>query len=207
MTGIDTARTASSTRPARSRPTPREPDAIGWLDDDAPRDGQRGRLEGRHPRLDRLRHHRARSSGTPAPSSSGWRCATGLHNEARAGKKGVEIEGLAVATLGGQRYAFVGSERSNFVAVYDVDDAAHPRFVQVLATTNGPEGILPVPSRDLLLVSSETDDASVLVRSSVSVFGRGKAYAQDGGHAAVPERRLRRRRRAATRSAGVRSAR
>ena len=111
---------------------------------------------------------------------------TGLHTESRAGKKGVEIEGLAVATLGGQRYAFVGSERSNFVAVYDVDDAAHPRFVQVLATTNGPEGILPVPSRDLLLVSSETDDASVLVRSSVSVFGRGKAYAKAAGTPQFP---------------------
>ena len=70
--------------------------------------------------------------------------------------------------------------------MYDVDDAAHPRFVQVLATTNGPEGILPVPSRDLLLVSSETDDASVLVRSSVSVFGRGKAFAKAAGTPQFP---------------------
>ena len=30
-------------------------------------------------------------------------------------------------------------------AVYDVSRPAEPRFVQVLATTNGPEGILPVP--------------------------------------------------------------
>lgn len=46
----------------------------------------------------------------------------GLHNEDRAGKKGPEIEGLAVATMNGTRYAFVASERSNYVAVYDADD-------------------------------------------------------------------------------------
>lgn len=48
----------------------------------------------------------------------------GLHNEDRAGKKGPGIEGLAVAAMNGTRYAFVASERSNFVAVYDVDDPA-----------------------------------------------------------------------------------
>ena len=110
----------------------------------------------------------------------------GLHNEDRAGKKGVEIEGLAIATLDGVRYAFVGSERSNFVAVYDVSRASKPRFVQVLATTNGPEGILPVPSRELLVVSSEEDDAEVGVRASVSVFGKGHRYARDAGTPAFP---------------------
>ncbi|WP_456824958.1 esterase-like activity of phytase family protein [Cellulomonas sp. P5_E12] len=185
LTGIDSAQDGVINQTGSIPLTPREPDAVAWLDET---------------------HLATANEGDWKGGTRGWTVfdtegavvwdagaelerlavSTGLHNESRAGKKGVEIEGLAVATLGGQRYAFVGSERSNFVAVYDVDDAAHPRFVQVLATTNGPEGILPVPSRDLLLVSSETDDASVLVRSSVSVFGRGKAYAKRAGTPEFP---------------------
>ena len=82
---------------------------------------------------------------------------------------------MAVAEYDGVRYAFVGSERSNFVAVYDLDDPARPVFRQVLPTTNGPEGLLPIPSRGLLAVSSEEDDASVNVRASVSLFQLGTA--------------------------------
>lgn len=185
VTGIDTAQDGVINQTGSIPATPREPDAVAWLDATHLATANEGDWKGG-------------TRGWTVFDTSGavvWDAGaelerlavrTGLHSESRAGKKGVEIEGLAVATLGGKRYAFVGSERSNFVAVYDVDDAAHPRFVQVLATTNGPEGILPVPSRDLLLVSSETDDASVLVRSSVTVFGRGKAYARTGGAPQFP---------------------
>ncbi|KQY46315.1 esterase-like activity of phytase family protein [Cellulomonas sp. Root137] len=185
VTGIDTAQDGVINQTGSIPATPREPDAVAWLDATHLATANEGDWKGG-------------TRGWTVFDTSGavvWDAGaelerlavrTGLHSESRAGKKGVEIEGLAVATLGGKRYAFVGSERSNFVAVYDVDDAAHPRFVQVLATTNGPEGILPVPSRDLVLVSSETDDASVLVRSSVTVFGRGKAYARTAGTPKFP---------------------
>ena len=97
----------------------------------------------------------------------------GLFNNDRADNKGAEPEGLAFDVIGGTPYAFVGSERSNFVAVYDMTDPTDPQVTQVLPTTNGPEGLLPIPSRDLLVVSSETDDSSALVRASVAVFGLG----------------------------------
>lgn len=173
VTGIDVKKDGVIAQTGSIGATPREPDAIAWLDATHVATANEGDWKG------------GTRGWTVFDATTGtvvWDAGaelerlavrTGLHNEDRAAKKGVEIEGLAVATMGGTRYAFVGSERSNFVAVYDVDDAAHPVFVQVLATTNGPEGILPVPSRDLLLVSSETDDASVNVRSSVTVFGRG----------------------------------
>lgn len=98
----------------------------------------------------------------------------GLHNEDRSENKGTEPEGLAIAEYDGVRYAFVGSERSNFVAVYDISRPTAPVFRQVLPTTNGPEGLLPIPKRGLLAVSSETDDASAGVRASVSLFHLGK---------------------------------
>ena len=165
---------------------PREPDAIAWLDDDHVATANEGDWKG------------GTRGWTVFEAASGdvvWDAGAeleelavrvGLHNDDRAGKKGVEIEGLATATLDGVRYAFVGSERSNFVAVYDVSEPASPRFVQVLATTNGPEGILPVPARNLLVVSSEEDDADDGVRASVSVFGKGKQYSSAAGSPAFP---------------------
>lgn len=166
--------------------TPREPDAIGWLDDTHVATANEGDWKG---------GTRGWSVFDTTTGDVVWDAAnelerlavrTGLHSESRADNKGVEMEGLAVATLGGTPYAFVGSERSNFVAVYDVTDPVAPAFVQVLATTNGPEGLLPVPARDLLVVSSETDDAEARVRSAVTVFGRGSAWAAGAGTPQFP---------------------
>ncbi|NYI75749.1 esterase-like activity of phytase family protein [Nocardioides panzhihuensis] len=98
----------------------------------------------------------------------------GLHNNDRAAKKGAEPEGLAFETFGGVPYAFVGSERSNFVAVYDMRTPSSPKLKQVLPATNGPEGLLPIPSRNLLAISSEKDSAEDLVRASVSLYGFGR---------------------------------
>ncbi|ROS73360.1 esterase-like activity of phytase family protein [Cellulomonas sp. PhB143] len=186
VTGIDTAKDGGIDQSGSITDVPREPDAIAWVDD---------------------RHVATANEGDWKGGTRGWsifdattgavvwdagnemeRLAVrvGLHTEDRAAKKGVEIEGLATATFGGTRYAFVGSERSNFVAVYDVSKPAAPRFVQVLATTNGPEGLLPVPSRNLLLTSSEEDVAADGVRATVGVFGLGPKYAKGAGTPQFP---------------------
>ncbi len=147
----------------------REPDSVAWIDD---------------------QHFATANEGDWKGGSRGWtvfdaagnvvwdagnsfeRLAVryGLYNDDRAAKKGSEPEGLAVAEFDGTTYAFVGSERSNFVAVYDMSDPASPKFVQILSTTPGPEGILPIPSRGLLAVSSETDDAANAVRATVGLY-------------------------------------
>ena len=128
VSGIDTKKDGVIDLTGSHHRRPREPDAIAWVDDTLPRHRQRGRLEGRHPRLDRLRQpRRARRLGRRQHLRAARR-PHGLHNDDRAGKKGAEPEGLAVAEFDGIRYAFVGSERSNFVAVYDLDDAALAGF-------------------------------------------------------------------------------
>ena len=99
--------------------------------------------------------------------------AQGLYPESRSENKGVEPEGIAFAEYDGVPYAFVGSERANFVAVYEMSDPADPRYVQTLPTTNGPEGLLPVPGRDLFVVSSETDVPEDDVRASVGLYELG----------------------------------
>ncbi len=148
---------------------PREPDAVAWIDDKHLATANEGDWKGG-------------SRGWSVFDSSGkvvWDAGSsiedianryGLHNNKRADKKGPEIEGIATATMNGTRYAFVGSERSNFVAVYNVENPAKPEFVQLLFSTNGPEGILPVENRNMLLVSSEVDEAKAGVRSAVNVY-------------------------------------
>lgn len=111
---------------------------------------------------------------------------TGLHIEGRAESKGPEPEGLAITEIDGRPTALVASERSNFVAAYDVSDPAAPVFRQILPTTPGPEGILAVPARNLLVISSEADDAENRVRASVTIYGYGDAFAADGGTPAFP---------------------
>ncbi|QJW35344.1 esterase-like activity of phytase family protein [Cellulosimicrobium protaetiae] len=186
VSGIDVKKDGVIDQTGSIPTTAREPDAIGWLDDAHVATANEGDWKG---------GSRGWSVFDAASGEVVWDAGAeverlavrvGLHTEDRAAKKGVEPEGLTVATLGGTRYAFVGSERSNFVAVYDVSDATAPSFVQVLATTNGPEGLLVVPERDLLVVSSEEDDAGAGVRSAVTVFGRGAQWADGAGSPQFP---------------------
>ncbi|GEA80881.1 esterase-like activity of phytase family protein [Cellulomonas uda] len=186
LTGVDTAKDGvvdqSGTLPAR----PREPDAVAWLDATHVATANEGDWKGGTRGWSVFDVTTGEVVWDAGASLERLAVRVGLHTEDRAGKKGVEIEGLAVATFGGTPYAFVGSERSNFVAVYDVSDPTRPVFSQVLATTNGPEGILPVPSRDLLIVSSETDTPAAGVRSAVTVLGRGAQHAPAAGTPAFP---------------------
>lgn len=78
----------------------------------------------------------------------------GHYPESRSENKGVEPEGLEVATVRGTTYLFVASERGNAVVVYAMRNGT-PRFRQVLPTGNGPEGL--VVKDGVLAVSAEVD--------------------------------------------------
>jgi hypothetical protein len=171
--GIDTKKDGVIDQTGSITDVAREPDAIGWLDDDHLATANEGDWKGGTRGWSVFDARTGTVTWDAGAELERLAVRLGLHNEDRAAKKGVEIEGLSVATIRGTRYAFVGSERSNLVAVYDVDDPTKPRFVQALPTTNGPEGILPIPSRGLLAVSSETDDAATGVRSTVALYRIG----------------------------------
>lgn len=91
--------------------------------------------------------------------------------DSRSDNKGPEPEGLAVGSIGGRTYAFVGLERTGDVIVYDVSNPAAPSFVQYLELPEdvAPEGLSFVPAADspsgkpLLVVASE-------VSKTVTVF-------------------------------------
>ncbi|KWX68181.1 esterase-like activity of phytase family protein [Mycobacterium sp. NAZ190054] len=184
--GIDTAEDGAVDQTGSIPDTPREPDAIGWIGDGHVATANEGDWKGG------TRGWTIFDAATGAPVWDAGNTVeqlavrTGLHIESRSESKGPEPEGLAITEFGGRPVALVASERSNFVAVYDVSDVAAPQFRQILPTTPGPEGILPVPARGLLVISSESDDAEARVRASVNVYGFGAQYAAAGGRPAFP---------------------
>ena len=104
--------------------------------------------------------------------------AAGHYPESRSANKGVEPEGVESATYGGMDYLFVGAERANAVAVYDVTDGVTP--LQTLPTGIGPEGLKAIPSADLFVVAAETNLADEeedpgLPSSYLTIYRRGAA--------------------------------
>lgn len=152
---------------------PREPDSIAWVGDGLVATANEGDLFG---------GSRGWSVFDAETGAVLWDAGNtfehlavqhGLFNDGRADNKGAEPEGMAFDVVDGVPTVFVGSERSNFVAVYDMTEPTRPQFQQLLPTTNGPEGLLPVPDRDLLVVSSEEDEASAGVRATVGIYQLG----------------------------------
>ena len=84
----------------------------------------------------------------------------GQYPELRSAAKGIEMEGLASGVYGKRELVFVSSERGGFVVVYDVGNPARPEFLQLLPTGWRPEGIAPIPKRDLLVTAEEGNGGS-----------------------------------------------
>ena len=73
----------------------------------------------------------------------------------RSANKGIEIEGIASAVIGDVPFAFAIAERGSFIVVYNISNLAAPEFVQLAATGKGPEGIVVIPERNLVIVAAE----------------------------------------------------
>ncbi|WP_235900407.1 esterase-like activity of phytase family protein [Lolliginicoccus suaedae] len=165
---------------------PREPDAIAWIDDTLVATANEGDWRGGTRGWSILDTTTGEVIWDAGNSVEHLAVSAGLHNDSRADAKGNEPEGIAVTSIGGSPVALVGSERSNFIASYDISDPRQPRFRQILPTTNGPEGIVPVPGRDLVVVSSEADEAEAGVRSTITIYGTRAEHGDNAGQPAFP---------------------
>ena len=103
----------------------------------------------------------------------------------RSDNKGPEPEGVAIGTIGANRYAFVGLERIGGVAVFDLNDVASPQIVTYAnnrdfvvgnnkpAPDSGPEVVRFVPAdsspngEPMLVVANEVSGTVTLWRISV----------------------------------------
>lgn len=91
----------------------------------------------------------------------------------RSDNKGPEPEGVAVGTVAGRSYAFVGLERIGGVMVYDVTDPAAPDFVDYVNTRSfdgdavgpdsGPEVVRFIEAKD-----SPTDTPMLVVANEIT---------------------------------------
>ncbi len=151
---------------------PREPDAITWIDVD----GQQ--LIGTANEGDLFGGSRGfsffdRDGNVIFDSGNSFEhlaVRIGHYPEGRSENKGSEPESIEFGQFGRDAYVFVGSERGSFVGVYKVGEDGQPEFSQVLAGPLGPEGVLAIPERNLLIVSGEEDDPTFGVRSTMMIY-------------------------------------
>lgn len=86
-----------------------------------------------------------------------------VYDDGRSDDKSVEPEGITVGKVGNKMVAFIGLERADAVAIYDITNPQLPVFLQIIKTGDAPEGVLFIPAKDsptkksLLIVSSEGD--------------------------------------------------
>ena len=153
----------------------REPDAVKWLDNDRLVVANEGDYKGgsRGFTIFRKNGEVAYESG---PSFEYQVTNAGHYPEAR-NKKGIEPEGVETGAFGEDKLLFVASERGSVVGVYK-DTGGEPQFLQLLPSGIGPEGMVAIPSRNLLVTANETDLVEDgLARSHVMVFERAEGPA------------------------------
>ena len=151
----------------------REPDGVTWIDDNTFATANEGDYVGGS-RGFTVWKRNGEVSYDAGNSFDRLAAAHGLYPEGRSDAKGTEPENVAFGRFDGKPVLFVNSERGNFVAAYDISKPKAPQFLQILPTTNGPEGVTTVPSRNLLVVSSEEDLPDDGIRASVTIFQYGK---------------------------------
>lgn len=155
----------------------REPDAVKWIDD---------------------AHFATANEGDYEGGSRGWTIfnkdgtvvfeagvsfehaviATGHYPDKRSDAKGVEPESIEFAEFDGVPHVFVAAERASVIGVYDVSNPSQPMLTQILPSGIGPEGMVAIPSRNLLVSANEVDlieDGGV--RSHVMIYQREQAPA------------------------------
>ena len=157
----------------------REPDAVKWLDDNRIVIANEGDYQGGS-RGFTIFDKTGKVLFESGASFEREVARLGHFPDKRAGKKGIETEGLEVASFDGQTYIFVLSERGSVVGVYK-DTGADPELVQILPSGISPESAAAIPGRKLLATANEVDlgeDGGA--RSHVMI------YAQEEGAASYP---------------------
>lgn len=154
VSGVDTKNDGKIDFSGENKVVPREPDSIKWLDADRLVVANEGDWNGgtRGFTIFNRDGSVAFDSGNALDVNA---AQMGHYPDAR-NKKGVEPEGLEVETFGGSQYIFIAEERSSLIAIYK-DTGAAPEFVQSVPSGISPEGLVAIPSRNLLATANEVD--------------------------------------------------
>ncbi len=134
----------------------REPDAVKWIDDDHFAIANEGDMDG-GARGWTIFHKDGTEIYESGPSFEHAVVQAGHYPDKRSDAKGVEPEGMTFAAFGDTPYVFLLAERASIVGVYDVTDPAAPVLRQLLPSGISPEGVVAIPSRNLLATANEAD--------------------------------------------------
>ncbi|WP_133405404.1 esterase-like activity of phytase family protein [Parashewanella tropica] len=154
---------------------PREPDGVSWINNDFFATADEGDYKGGG-RGFTVYNTQGKVVYQAANQLEHLAVRFGHYPEGRSENKGNEPENIEVGEFGDDNYLFVASERANLVFVYDVNDADTPKYKQTLPAAVGPEGILAIPSRDLVIASSEKDDRGDKMRAGLNIYRYGSKY-------------------------------
>lgn len=178
VSGVDTKNDGKIDFTADKDAVPREPDSVKWLDNDRLIIANEGDWNGGSRGFSIFGR-----DGTVLFDSGNAldvQAAQLGHYPDFRNKKGVEPEGLEVATFGDSQYIFVAQERASLISVYK-DTGAEPEFVQSLPSGISPEGLVAIPSRNLLVTANEVD-----LRADGGVGSHVMVYELAEGEAAFP---------------------
>ena len=173
LTGIDTVEDGIISQDSSLDAVPREPDGVAWIGTKYFATADEGDLDGgsRGFTIYDASGNVVFSSGN---SMDRMTARLGHYPDERSENKGNEPENIAYGVYGKDELLFVNSERSSLVFVYDVSHVSSPELVQILPAGTGPEGGLPIPHRDLLVVASEVDERDNKIRSVLNIYKKGK---------------------------------
>ena len=169
LEGIDEDEEGALTFNATQTDVLREPDSVDWIDDTYFATANEGDYKGgsRGWTIFDQDGNVVYEDGTAFERAI---IEIGHYPEERSGNKGVEPESIEFGQFGDKPYIFVGSERGSIVGVYTLD-GMQPTLKQLLPSGIAPEGIVAIPSRNLLITANEADlieDGGV--RSHVMIY-------------------------------------
>lgn len=148
---------------------PREPDGVTWLSTDLLATADEGDWKGGS-RGFTVFNTKGEIVFTSGNSMDHQVIRMGHYPDDRSKNKGNEAENAEHASFEGNKFLFIASERSNTVFVYDASNSSQPVLKQVLPAGAGPEGVLAIPSRNLLVAASEVDARADVIRSVVNIY-------------------------------------
>lgn len=176
LEGIDTKRDGRMDFSKSAEGVLREPDAVKWIDADHFVTANEGDWNGGSRGFTIFKRD---GSVVFESGASLERAMVAMgHYPDHRNKKGVELESVEVATFNGVRMLFVASERASLVGVYDLTDPAAPVLKQILPSGISPEGMVAIPSRNLLATANEVDlREDGLAPAHVMVYERAEGVA------------------------------
>jgi hypothetical protein len=175
LEGIDTKKDGALKFTGKMEDVLREPDGIKWLDDNRLFVANEGDWQG-GARGFTIFDKTGKELFEDGPGLEMEAARMGHYPDAR-NKKGIEPEGAETGTFGEDKLFFIAEERSSLIAVLK-DTGAEPEYLQSLPSGISPEGLVAIPSRNLLATANELDlREGGLAGSHVMIYERAEGEA------------------------------